>query len=109
MLVGQSKNQDTPFHIADWSVKESFSGDWKQKVRGRIRCTQVVAVICGHYTNTASGVDIEIKIARELGIPYFLLAGRSSGINRRPIASYNSDKIYNWTWGNLKLLFSGRR
>ena len=36
MLVGQSKNDDTPFEIADYSVKQELSGDWKEKVRGRI-------------------------------------------------------------------------
>ena len=33
LLVGQSKNSDTPFEIADWSVKEHLTGDWKEKVR----------------------------------------------------------------------------
>lgn len=65
MLVGQSKNPDTPFSIADWSVKEPMTGNWKQKVRGRIQRTKVMAVICGHHTNTASGVNAEILILLE--------------------------------------------
>jgi len=28
LLVGQSKNPDTPFELADWSVKEPMTGDW---------------------------------------------------------------------------------
>lgn len=36
MLVGQSKHEDTPFEICNWSVKEPFSGDWKKKVRERL-------------------------------------------------------------------------
>lgn len=36
-LVGQSKNPDSPFEIADWSVKEPMTGDWKAKVRTRIK------------------------------------------------------------------------
>jgi len=104
MLVGQSKNPDTPFSIADWSVKEPMTGNWKQKVRGRIQRTKVMAVICGHHTNTASGVNAEILIARELGIPYFLLSGRASGTNRKPKAALSSDKMHNWTWKNLKTL-----
>ena len=36
LLVGQSKNSDSPFEMADWSVKEPMSGDWKAKVRTRI-------------------------------------------------------------------------
>jgi len=109
MLVGQAKNPDTPFSIADWSVKKSMTGDWKQKVRDRIRKTKVMIVICGHHTNTASGVDAEIQIARELGIPYFLMSGRASGTIRRPTAALQSDKIYRWTWDNLKALIGGAR
>ena len=39
LLVGQSKHSDTPFEIADWSVKEHLTGDWKEKVRQRIKKT----------------------------------------------------------------------
>jgi hypothetical protein len=37
LLVGQSRHGDSPFEICDWSVKEQFTGDWKKKVRDRIR------------------------------------------------------------------------
>ena len=109
MLVGQSKNSDTPFSIADWSVKEAMTGDWKEKVKGRIQRTQVMAVICGHNTDSATGVNAEIRIAREVGVPYFLLAGRASGANRKPTGAESSDKIYAWTWDNLKTLIHGGR
>ena len=36
-LVGQAKNPSSPFEIADWSVKKPFEGNWKAKVRDRIR------------------------------------------------------------------------
>ena len=109
MLVGQSKKSDTPFSIADWSVKEPMTGDWKEKVRTRISRAKVMVVICGNHTNTATGVNAEIRIARDLGTPYFLLSGRSSGRNRKPTAALASDKIYNWTWDNLKVLINGGR
>jgi hypothetical protein len=28
MLVGQARHADTPFEIADWSVKEHQAGNW---------------------------------------------------------------------------------
>ena len=31
MLVGQAKNPDSPFDIADWSIKEA-SSDWKERL-----------------------------------------------------------------------------
>ena len=92
-LVGQSKYPNSPFNIADWSVKEPIPGDWKQKVRDRIRRVDVVAVICGHHTHTASGVAEEIRIAREEGKPYFLLKGRKGGICTRPQATLEIDEV----------------
>ncbi len=53
-LVGQSKHPDTDFEIADWSVKEPFTGDWKARVRDRIRRIDQVIVICGEHTHTAA-------------------------------------------------------
>ena len=70
-LVGQAKYPNSPFSIADWSVREHLTGDWKQKVRGRIRRTDFVIIICGEYTHTATGVEDELAIAREEGKPYF--------------------------------------
>ena len=64
-LVGQAKNPDSPFTIADWSVKEPFTGDWRAKVRDRIRKTDLTIAICGRYTHTAKGVAAEVAITRE--------------------------------------------
>lgn len=53
MLVGQSRNEDSPFEITDMSIKEA-SSDWKDKARTRIKGCDVVVVICGEKTNRAS-------------------------------------------------------
>ena len=108
LLVGQSHIPDSPFEIADYSIKDA-SPDWKAKARVRIRRVQQVIVICGQYTETATGVNVEIGIAREENKPYFLLAGRAIGHNKRPTAALRSDQLYKWTWPNLKSLIAGRR
>jgi hypothetical protein len=109
MLVGQAKNPDTPFELADWSVRERMVGDWKEKVRARIRQVDQVLVICGEYTHTAPGVGVELKIAQEERKPYFLLWGRSTRTCTKPTTVLPSDKIYKWTWDNLKSLIGGAR
>src|SRR5207247_369410 len=101
LLVGQAKNPDTPFQIVDRSVKEAMIGDWREKVRGRIRNVDVVIVLCGEYTHTATGVSTEVEIAQELGKPYFLLWGRNGKTCTKPKAAKSTDKIYEWTWPNL--------
>jgi len=109
LLVGQAKNADSPFEITDMSIKEAISYNWKENARRRIKGCDVVIVICGHNTNTATGVSAELKIAQEEGVEYFLLNGRATGKCVRPISARSSDKIYNWTWNNLKLLVGGAR
>ncbi len=108
LLVGQSKNDKSPFSIADWSVKHE-SSNWKADARKRIKRVDQVAVICGQHTHTATGVNAEIKIAREEGTPYFLLAGYSDRSWKKPTAALDSDKVYTWTWDNLSSLVSGGR
>ena len=109
LLVGQSKNSDSPFEMADWSVKDPMTGDWKQKVRTRIKKCELVIVICGEHTDKATGVSVELTITQEENIPYFLLWGRSSKTCVKPKSAKSGDKIYKWTWDNLKSLIGGAR
>lgn len=109
LLVGQAKNPDSPFDIADWSVKEPLTGNWREKVRERIRKTDLTIVICGEWTHTATGVAEELRITREEGNPYFLLWGRADKKCTKPKTALPSDKIYKWTWDNLKKLIGGAR
>ena len=109
LLVGQAKNPDTPFQIQNWSVKEPMTGNWKEKVRTRIRQTDLTIVLCGERTHTASGVAAELSISKEEGKPYFLLWGRSQKTCTKPSSASQSDQIYRWTWDNLKSLISGNR
>ncbi len=75
-LVGQAKNDDSPFFIEDWSIKDA-SADRKDKARTRIKRADQVIVICGKHTDTATGVNADFKIARAETTPFFLLAMRS--------------------------------
>ena len=70
VLVGQSRLSDSPFNITDISIKEAISSNWKENARRRIKGCDVVVVICGQYTDTATGVTAELNIAQEEGIAY---------------------------------------
>ncbi len=108
-LVGQAKYEDSPFELADWSIKEAIDKNWKDHARRRIRSVDLVCVICGRNTDTASGVSAELAIAQEEGVTYFLLAGYSEGGNVKPKAAKSTDQLYKWTWPNLKSLIGGDR
>ena len=101
-LVGQAKLPDSPFELADWSIKEPITGAWKDKARTRIRSVDVAAVICGLHTDTATGVSAEVTIAQEEKKPYFLLAGYADKTNKKPKSAKDTDKLYNWTWEQSK-------
>lgn len=107
-LVAQAANPDSPFSINDMSIKEAIDSNWKYYARRRIRQCDVMIVLCGTHTNNARGVTAEISIAQEERVPYFLLDGRK-GSAKRPLGVYKSDKMYNWTWDNVKILIDGGR
>lgn len=107
LLVGQAKYPDSPFEIADWSIKIA-SPTWRAEARWRIRAAGLVIVLCGHHTDTAAGVAAELRIAKKENVPYFLLAGYKDSV-RRPMSSDSGDKLYKWTWDNLKNLVRGDR
>ena len=109
MLAGQAKLSDSPFDFTDASLKEPLSGDWKEKVRRRMNNINVVIVLCGEYTHTASGVAAEVTIAQEKNIPYFLLAAYPDKSCAKPTSAKTGDKLYKWTWDNLKALIGGAR
>lgn len=109
LLAGQSYHSDTPFEIKDRSIKEPLIGDWQHKVRRRMDNVDIVIVICGEFTHLASGVAAELRIAREERRSYFLLWGRNGRTCTKPTSALPTDKIYNWTWDNLKALIDGAR
>ena len=108
LLAGQAKHPDSPFEIIDHSIKEPSAG-WKENARAQIKRSDQVIVICGEYTDTATGVSVEINLANEEGKPYFLLHGRADKSVKKPTAAKATDKIYKWTWDNLKSLIAGQR
>lgn len=109
-LVGQSRYPNSPFAVSDFSMKEAApQSKWRSEARKRISRCSVVAVICGRHTDKAAGVSAEIRIARDLGKPYFLLRGYPDRKCVKPKAAKSSDKMHKWTWDNLVLLLNGRR
>jgi hypothetical protein len=109
MLAGQAKLEDSPFDFKDASLKEPLTGDWKAKVRRRMDNIDVVVVLCGESTHTARGVAAEVEIAQEKQKEYFLLAAYSDKNCSKPTTALSTDKVYKWTWDNLKALIAGAR
>ncbi len=109
LFCGQAEHDDTPFEVTDMSIKQALAGDWKEKVRQKIKKVEQIVVICGQYTGNATGVAAEVKIAQEEEKPYFLLSGYADKTCQRPSTALSSDKMYNWTWDNVATLLRGGR
>ena len=109
MLAGQAKHPDSPFDFTDASVQSHLTGDWKEKVRRRMDNIDIVIVLCGERTHLATGVSAEVTIAREKKKDYFLLAAYADKHCTKPASAPTSDKVYKWTWDNLKALLAGAR
>lgn len=109
LLVGQCKRQNPGFKIVDMSIREDIDTNGSKNARRRIKCCDLLIVLCGEYTYRATGVSTELNIAHEEEIPYFLLWGRRDKHCTRPLNALRTDIIYQWTWSNLKALVNGVR
>ncbi len=109
MLAGQAKLGDSPFEFTDASIKSHLVGDWQSNVRRRMDNIDMVIVLCGQYTHLASGVAAELSIAQDKGKSYFLLAAYAEKNCTKPTSATVYDKVYKWTWDNLKALIGGAR
>src|SRR3989339_1060852 len=106
-LIGQAKNDGSPFDMEDWSVKEPWNqSEWKEKCLSKIRRCDLMIVMVGEKTSTCSGVKAEIEMAKEAKIPVVGLRGYKDKKCPRPDAL---EGYYVWTWDNVKSLVNGSR
>jgi len=99
-LIGQSKNDGSPFYMEDWSVKIPWNqSEWKEKCFVKIKRCDLVIVMVGEKTASCSGVNAEILMAKKAGIPVVGLQGYSSKNHRKP---NGLEGYYIWTWENVK-------
>ena len=100
-LIEQARKPDSPFEVADHSLKEAApEKNWEAKAEAAIRRADVVAVLLGSQTHSASGVRKEVAIARKTGTTIFQLQPQDK--SPQPVA--DAGRVYNWTWDNLKTL-----
>lgn len=102
-IIGQSKNDDSPFEVSDYSLKEEQpEAEWLAKAKRAISRSDVFIVMLGSKTRNASGVLKEVKLANELEKTRFQLIGYKEGSSAWRVPDAGS--VYAWTWDNLKNL-----
>lgn len=101
LLVGQSRNENTPFEFMDMSVKEPWSSAWKTQCRKRIKSCHGVIVLISKNTFKANGVSWEVKCAKEEGLPIKSIYARKDAKGCRIPNELNGRHIYKWSWENI--------
>lgn len=103
-IIGQSKNDDSPFEIIDHSLKEAApERDWEKKAAAAISRAEIVLVMVGAKTHRAQGVLKEVAMARKAGVKTVQIIGYKDG-DYTPVP--NAGRLYAWNWDNLKKLLS---
>ena len=101
-IIGQSKNSESPFEVADWSMKEAApQRNWEDEAESRIKRSDLVLVMVGPETHKAPGVLKEVEMARRNNIRIVQVIGYKDG---NYTAVPNAGRLYSWNCDNLKKL-----
>jgi hypothetical protein len=104
-IIGQAKNEDSPFEASDHSLKEAApEKEWLERAKAAITRSDVVIVMLGPKTKNAPGVLKEVKIAKDLKKERFQLIGYREGAEQWAVP--DGGRTYKWTWENLKNLLA---
>lgn len=101
LLVGQARNDESPFDFVDMSVKQPWDSAWKTNCRTKIKgCDGMIAIIT-KSTKNANGELWEIKCAEEEGIPCLGIWGYSDEHFLALPDEIKSLRVVDWNWRNI--------
>lgn len=101
-LVGQGKNEKSPFSFVDMSVKKPWDSEWKTNCRTKIKgCDGVIGIITKN-TKSAEGQLWELQCAYDEKIPVLLIYGSQDDRPASLPEPVKDRRILNWTWDNIK-------
>lgn len=100
LLIGQGRNNKTPFEFVDMSVKEPWDSAWKTNCRTKIKgCDGVIGIITSN-TPKATGQLWELQCAYEEEVPVLLIYGNGDRPSNLP-DPVKGRRINLWTWDNI--------
>jgi hypothetical protein len=99
LFVGQAKNSRTPFNIEDWSSKESLpQREWEELIKSKINKCNMLIVLVGKKTYTATGVVKEISFAKTQDVPVFgVYVGGADSTTTLP-TGLQRNRTIDWDW-----------
>ena len=102
-LIGQKRNNHSPFDFIDMSVKQPWTSSWKTNCRTKIRsCDGMIAIITSN-TKNADGQLWEIKCAQEENIPILGVYGHDYDYGISLPYGYYTIKTIRWEWDKISM------
>lgn len=99
-LVGQARNEKSPFSFTDMSIKEPFDEKWKTRCRTVIKgCDGMIALLSTN-TRNADGARWEMRCASEEGVPVIGVHTDSQKKGAIP-PELSGMKIIEWSWDGI--------
>ena len=102
LFAGQAKHSKTPFNIEDWSSKSTLpQKEWEDLIKAKINKCNMLIVIVGKKTSTATGVVKEIAFAKSQNVPVCgvyvddanYLTSLPEGLSRNKTVAWDWEKI----------------
>jgi hypothetical protein len=101
-LVGQARNENSPFEFVDMSVKQPWDEKWKTQCRSRIKGCDATIALVSKNIKKADGHLWEIKTSKEERVP---VRGIYVTTDDRPTSlpsELDGVRVVGWTWANIK-------
>lgn len=100
LFVGQGKSDSpTPFIIGDWSSKEVLpQKTWEETIAIKVGKCNMLIVLAGLNTASASGVVKEIAMAHAVDVPVFGAYVNGAGTTTPLPAGLQRNRTLAWKW-----------
>ena len=102
LFVGQAKNSKTPFSIQDWSAKSSMpQSQWEALIREKVGKCNMLIVLVGKAMTSASGVEREIKMAKDQNVPTFGVYVGGADLSSNLPEGLPRNRTISWNWDGI--------
>ena len=102
LFAGQAKNSRTPFNIEDWSSKESLpQKEWEELIETKINKCNMLIVLVGKKTHTATGVVKEIAFAKSKDVPVFGVYVDGADSSTTLPNGLQRNRTIDWDWEKI--------
>lgn len=102
LFAGQAKNSRTPFSIEDWSSKTALpQREWEALINAKINKCNLLIVLVGKKTYTATGVVKEISFAKTNDVPVFGVYVDGANTTTDLPTGLQRNRTISWDWEKI--------